>query len=31
MAFYHSGALADIVIILGILGIFYGITQVGHE
>lgn len=31
MAFYQSGALADIVIILGILGIFYGITQVGHE
>jgi NitT/TauT family transport system permease protein len=31
MAFYHSGALADIVIILGILGVFYGITQVGRE
>jgi hypothetical protein len=31
MAFYHSEALADIVIILGILGIFYAITQVGHE
>jgi NitT/TauT family transport system permease protein len=31
MAFYHSGVLADIVIILGILGIFYGITQVGRE
>ena len=31
MAFYTSGALADIVIILGILGIFYGITQVGRE
>jgi len=31
MALYHSGALADIVIILGILGVFYGITQVGRE
>jgi NitT/TauT family transport system permease protein len=31
MAFYTSGALADIVIILGILGIFYGIMQVGRE
>ncbi len=31
IAFYHSGALADIAIILGILGVFYGITQVGHE
>lgn len=31
MAFYHSGALADIVIILGILGVFYGIAQVGRE
>jgi NitT/TauT family transport system permease protein len=31
MAFYHSGALADVVIILGILGVFYGITQVGRE
>ena len=31
MAFYHSGALADILIILGILGVFYGITQVGRE
>ncbi len=31
MAFYHSGALADIAIILGILGIFYGIAQVGRE
>jgi NitT/TauT family transport system permease protein len=31
MAFYHSGALADIVIILAILGVFYGITQVGRE
>jgi len=31
MALYHSGVLADIVIILGILGVFYGITQVGRE
>jgi len=31
MAFYNSGALADIVIILGVLGIFYGIMQVGRE
>ncbi|MHB8070758.1 MAG: ABC transporter permease [Candidatus Cryosericum sp.] len=31
MAFYTSGALADIVIILGILGVFYGIMQVGRE
>lgn len=31
MTFYHSGALADIAIILGILGVFYGITQVGRE
>ncbi|MEN6388628.1 MAG: ABC transporter permease subunit [Candidatus Cryosericum sp.] len=31
MAFYKSGALADIVIILGVLGIFYGIIQAGRE
>ncbi len=28
---YHSGVLADVVIILGILGVFYGLTQVGRE
>jgi len=31
MAFYKSGALADIVVILGVLGIFYGIIQAGRE
>jgi len=31
MSFYYSGALADIAIVLGILGVFYGITQVGRE
>lgn len=31
MALYHSGVLADIAIILGILGFFYGLTQVSQE
>ncbi len=31
MAFYKSGTLADFVIILGVLGIFYGIAQAGRE
>ena len=31
MALYHSGVLADIAITLGILGFFYGLTQVSQE
>ncbi len=31
VALYHSGLLGDVVIILGILGLFYGLTQVSHE
>jgi NitT/TauT family transport system permease protein len=31
IALYHSGVLADIAITLGILGFFYGLTQVSQE
>ncbi|MGB9665871.1 MAG: ABC transporter permease [Candidatus Cryosericum sp.] len=31
MVVYHSGLLADVVIVVGILGAFYGFAQVGRE